>query len=78
MDSLSELFKGSFMLKLLAAIIAILFSMDIDAQVSQDSELHKTLKSYDNILFEEVYNKCKIEKIEVEESISYNHQPIKN
>lgn len=63
MNSLLEFFKDSFMLKLLTAIMALLFSMDIEAQVNKNSELFKTLNIDNNILLEEIFDQCKIEKI---------------
>ena len=41
--------------------IGFLFSMTVNAQISKDSELYKTLKKNDSLIFNSAFNECKSE-----------------
>ena len=43
-------------------IIFLFFNLITIAQVHKKSELYKTLKSQDSIVFERAFNKCEVEK----------------
>lgn len=63
MNSFLEPFKDSFIIKILIAIILFLYSSAMNAQVDKNSDIYKTLKSKDSIIFERAFNKCEIEKL---------------
>lgn len=63
MNSFLTPFKDSIILKTLFAIALFLYSLMSAAQVDKNSELYKTLKSKDSIIFERVFNKCELEKL---------------
>jgi hypothetical protein len=48
----------------LVAVICLVFSNQIKAQVSKDSELFIQLEKLDNLLFEEGFNKCNFIELE--------------
>jgi len=48
------------LLKALIILSSLLCSIVTNAQVSHDSELFKTLKKNDSLLFDSAFNKCKI------------------
>ena len=63
MNSFLEPFKKSFALKVILFIAMLLYNFVLNAQVDKNSDLHKTLKSKDSIIFERAFNKCEIEKL---------------
>ncbi len=75
MNSFLEPFKDSIIIKMLLAIILFFFSLFTNAQVDKNSELYKTLKSKDSIIFERAFNKCEIQKLEpiIAEDIEFYH-----
>lgn len=75
MNSFLKYFQESFILKIIFAIAIFLFSFLANAQVHKSSELFKTLKSKDSIIFERTFNKCEVEKLEpiIHEDIEFYH-----
>lgn len=75
MNSFFDAFKGSLIIKILIAIIIFLFSLVTNAQVDKNTELYKTLKSKDSIIFERAFNKCETEKLEpiIAENFEFYH-----
>ncbi|MDP5104835.1 MAG: nuclear transport factor 2 family protein [Polaribacter sp.] len=75
MNSFLTSFKESIILKTLFAIAIFLYSLMSSAQVDKNSELYKTLKSKDSIIFERVFNKCELEKLSpiVSENFEFYH-----
>ncbi|MGJ8744181.1 nuclear transport factor 2 family protein [Polaribacter sp.] len=63
MNSFFEPFKDSFLIKILLAIILFLYSLFSNAQVDKNTEVYKTLKSNDSIIFERAFNHCELEKL---------------
>ena len=63
MDSFFTPFKESIILKTLFAIAFFFYTLLISAQVDKKSDVFKTLKSQDSIIFERVFNKCEMEKL---------------
>tara|TARA_R110002049_G_scaffold45022_3_gene131627 strand:+ start:19511 stop:20035 length:525 start_codon:yes stop_codon:yes gene_type:complete len=63
MNSFLEPFKNSFLFKIIFAIIFFLFTWVTNAQVNRTSELYKTLKSKDSVLFESAFNTCETKKL---------------
>ena len=59
-----EPFKDSFIIKIVLAFILFFFSLISLAQVDKNSNLYKTLKAKDSIIFERTFNKCEIEKLD--------------
>ena len=64
MKTLLEFLKDSFLIKILMAILMFLYTLVMGAQVDKSSELYKTLKSKDSIIFERTFNLCELEKLE--------------
>lgn len=64
MNSFFEPFKDSLIFKFLFAIVLFFVSWLSNAQGDQKSELFKTLKAKDSIIFERSFNLCEIEKLE--------------
>jgi hypothetical protein len=64
MKSFLEPFKDSILLKILLALMIFLYTWITNGQVDRTSELYKTLKSKDSILFESTFNRCELEKLE--------------
>jgi hypothetical protein len=64
MKSFLEPFKNSILLKILLALMIFLYTWITNGQVDRTSELYKTLKSKDSILFESTFNRCELEKLE--------------
>lgn len=64
MSSFFQPLKESFIFKILLAIALFLYSFITNAQVDKNSDLYKTLKSKDSIIFERAFNNCEIEKLE--------------
>lgn len=75
MNSFLEPFKESIVLKLLLAISTLLFSLITTAQVDKNTQLYKTLKSKDSIIFERSFNNCELEKLEpiIAENFEFYH-----
>jgi len=75
MNSFLEPFKDFIIVKILLAIILFLFSLVMDAQVSKNSNLYKTLKSKDSIIFERAFNRCELEKLKpiINENFEFYH-----
>jgi hypothetical protein len=63
MNSFLTPFKESIILQAIFAIVFFFYSLMTAAQVDENSELFKTLKSKDSIIFERVFNKCELEKL---------------
>lgn len=70
-----EPLKDSILIKILLTIILLLSSLVMNAQVDKTSDLYKTLKAKDSIIFERVFNKCELEKLEpiIAENIEFYH-----
>lgn len=64
MNSFLTPFKESFIFKIVLAIILFFYSLFSFAQVDKSSDLYKTLKSKDSIIFERTFNKCELEKLD--------------
>jgi len=64
MKSFLEPFKDSILLKILLALMIFLYTWITNGQVDRTSELYKTLKSKDSILFESTFNSCELEKLD--------------
>ncbi len=56
-------FKGNFFVKLALLLWSLFTSLFSSAQVAKNSELYKTLKAKDSILFERTFNLCELEKL---------------
>lgn len=71
MNLLIKIIKESLNLK----FIFLFFNLIAIAQVDKKSELFKTLKSQDSIIFERAFNKCEVEKLEliIAENIEFYH-----
>jgi hypothetical protein len=63
MKSFLEPFKDSILFKILLALMIFLYTWVTNGQVNRTSELYKTLKSKDSILFESTFNRCELEKL---------------
>ena len=63
MNAFLKPFKDSFLIKILAVIAFFLYSFFTNAQINKNSELFKTLKSKDSIIFERAFNKCELKKL---------------
>lgn len=63
MDAFLTPFKESFLIKIIIAIVLFFYSFFTNAQVDKNSDLFKTLKSKDSIIFERTFNKCELEKL---------------
>ena len=64
MKSFLEPFKDSLIFKILLAIIMFLFTWISNGQVDRTSELYRTLKGKDSIIFERAFNRCELDKLE--------------
>lgn len=75
MNSFFEPFKDSIIFKILFAIIMFFYSLISSAQVDKNSELYKTLKVNDSIIFERAFNKCELKKLEplIAKNIEFYH-----
>ena len=75
MNSFLTPFKESFIFKILLLIIMFFYSLLSSAQVDKNSVLFKTLKSKDSIIFERVFNKCEVDKLEsiISNDIEFYH-----
>lgn len=78
MNTFLEPFKDSILLKIFLAIVLFLFSLAIEAQVSKTSDLYKTLKSNDSIVFESAFNSCELEQLEtiIAENFEFYHDVV--
>lgn len=63
MNSFLEPFKKSFALKVILFIAMLFYNFVLNAQVDKNSDLYKTLKSKDSLIFERAFNNCEIEKL---------------
>lgn len=63
MNSFLTPFKESIIFKILFAIAIFFYSLMTAAQADKNSELFKTLKAKDSILFEISFNTCELEKL---------------
>jgi hypothetical protein len=57
-------FEGNLFWKIVVFLWSILTSLFSNAQVSENSDLYKTLKSKDSIIFERTFNRCELEKLD--------------
>ncbi len=75
MNSFLEPFKDSIIIKMLLSLLMLFLTFVSNAQVDKNSELFKTLKSKDSIIFERAFNKCEIEKLEsiIAKNIEFYH-----
>jgi hypothetical protein len=75
MNSFLTPFRESIILKTLFAIALFLYSLMTSAQIDKNSDLFKTLKSKDSILFASSFNNCEIEKFEpiIAENFEFYH-----
>ncbi|WP_298780956.1 nuclear transport factor 2 family protein [uncultured Polaribacter sp.] len=75
MNSFFEPFKDSFIFKILLFIVMFFYSILIQAQVDKKTNLYKTLKSKDSIIFENAFNKCNIQKLSpmISENFEFYH-----
>ena len=75
MNSFLDPFKDSLLIKILIAFFMFLFSLIMNAQVKESTDLYKTLKANDSIIFERAFNLCEIEKLEpiVAENFEFYH-----
>jgi hypothetical protein len=64
MKSFLEPFKDSLIFKILLAIMMFLFTWITNGQVDRTSELYRTLKGKDSIIFEGAFNRCELDKLE--------------
>jgi hypothetical protein len=64
MNSFLEPFRNSFIIKVIIFIAMLFYNFVLNAQVDDNSDLYKTLKSKDSIIFERGFNLCETEKIE--------------
>lgn len=63
MNSFLELFEKSNLGKIVLVLIMLVYSLFSNAQVDKNSEIYKTLKIKDSIIFERVFNHCEVEKL---------------
>ncbi|WP_299668652.1 nuclear transport factor 2 family protein [uncultured Polaribacter sp.] len=75
MNSFLEPYKDSYLLKILIAIAVFLFSLVTNAQIDRNTDLYKTLKAKDSIIFQRAFNKCELEKLEpiIAENFEFYH-----
>jgi hypothetical protein len=64
MNSFLTPFKESFLFKIIIAIVLFFYSLITSEQIVENSDVFKILKSKDSIIFERVFNKCELEKLE--------------
>lgn len=57
-------FKGNLFLKLLLLLWSLFTSLFATSQVKRNSDLFKTLKAKDSIIFERTFNLCELEKLD--------------
>ena len=75
MESFLTPFKESFIFKILLAIVLFFYSLMSLGQVHKTSDVFKTLKSKDSILFESAFDTCELEKLEsiIAENFEFYH-----
>lgn len=56
-------FKGNLFWKIVLLFWSLLTSLFSYAQVNKNSQIFKTLKAKDSIIFERTFNKCEIDKL---------------
>ena len=64
MNNFLEPFKNSILIKVLIFIAMLFYNFVLNAQVDKNSDLFKTLKSKDSIIFKRTFNLCEVEKLE--------------
>lgn len=64
MDAFLEPFKNSILIKILLALVLFLKSFFFYGQVDKNSDLHKTLKAKDSIIFKSAFNNCNLKDLE--------------
>jgi len=64
MDSFLKPFRDSILIKVVIFLTMLFYNFVLNAQVDKNSNLYKTLKSKDSILFERGFNLCETEKLE--------------
>lgn len=57
-------FEGNLFWKIVLLLWSLLTSLFTNAQISENSELYKTLKSNDSIIFERTFNRCELDKLD--------------
>ncbi|WP_075344203.1 nuclear transport factor 2 family protein [Tenacibaculum agarivorans] len=62
-DLFDFFFKGNVFWKIVLFLWSLLTSFLTQAQLNKDSQLFKTLKSKDSVIFERTFNKCEVEKL---------------
>ncbi len=75
MNSFLKAFRDSFLIKILIAIALFFYSFITSAQVDKNSEIYKTLKAKDSIIFQRTFNKCEVEKLDaiIADDIEFYH-----
>lgn len=63
MNSFLEPFKNSLVFKVILFIALFFYNFVLNAQVDKNSDLFKTLKSKDSIVFNRAFNLCEVEKL---------------
>ncbi|WP_157603669.1 hypothetical protein [Polaribacter atrinae] len=58
MNSFLEPFRNSFVIKVIIFIAMLFYNFVLNAQVDDNSDLYKTLKSKDSIIFKRGFNLC--------------------
>ncbi|WP_299675440.1 nuclear transport factor 2 family protein [uncultured Tenacibaculum sp.] len=68
-------FKGDLFWKIVLLIWSLLSTLFVNAQVDRNSELFKTLKSKDSIIFERTFNKCELQKLDdiIDQDFEFYH-----
>lgn len=64
MESFLEPFKNSILIKVLFFLAMLFYNFVLNAQVAINSDIYKTLKSKDSIIFERGFNLCETEKLD--------------
>ncbi|KGL62945.1 nuclear transport factor 2 family protein [Polaribacter sp. Hel1_85] len=64
MNSFLEPFRNSFVFKVIVFIAMLFYNFVLNAQVDKNSDLYKTLKSNDSVIFERTFNLCEVEKLD--------------
>ncbi|WP_158841833.1 hypothetical protein [Polaribacter sp. L3A8] len=62
MNSFLEPFKNSFVIKVIIFIAMLFYNFVLNAQADNNTDLYKTFKSKDSILFERGFNLFETEK----------------
>ena len=64
MNAFLEPFKESILVKIILFLAMLFYSFFSNAQVDKNSNLFKTLKAKDSIIFERTFNLCELEKLD--------------